>query len=115
METDCIFCKIIEKTLSATIVYEDDLVIAFDDIYPKAPIHKLIVPRQHIATLNDLEPEHTMLIGHMTQTAKNLAKELKIDESGYRLLFNCNADAGQVVFHIHMHLLGGRQLTWPPG
>jgi histidine triad (HIT) family protein len=115
MKKDCLFCEIIQGKKPAKIIYEDDLVIAFDDISPKAPIHKLIVPRKHIATINDLTPEDNELIGHMTQVAKKLAKENKIDESGYRILMNCNSDAGQVVFHIHMHLLGGRSLTWPPG
>jgi histidine triad (HIT) family protein len=113
--TDCIFCKIINKQIPATIIYEDDFVIAFDDIAPKAPIHKIIIPREHIKTINDLEPKHNELIGHMMQVAKKLAKQYGIEESGYRVLTNCNRDGGQMVFHLHMHLLGGRSLTWPPG
>ncbi len=112
---DCLFCKIINSEIPATIIYQDEQVIAFDDIYPKAPIHKLIIPRRHIATLNDTRPEDKQLLGHMLYVATQLAKEIKTDEAGYRTVMNCNADAGQEVFHIHMHLLGGRKLEWPPG
>ena len=112
---DCLFCKIVEGSIPANIIYEDKTVIAFDDINPQAPIHKLIIPRQHISTLNDLTPEHDLLIGHMLQTAKQLAKTLEIDETGYRTVINCNRNGGQVVFHLHLHLLGGRQFNWPPG
>ncbi len=115
MNADCLFCKIIKKEIPSNIIYEDDLMIAFDDINPKAPIHKLIIPKEHIETINDLTPENNVLIGKMTQTAKNLAKKFNIDETGYRLVFNCNANAGQEVYHIHLHLLGGRQFAWPPG
>lgn len=115
MNQDCLFCKIAKGEIPANIIYQDDLVLAFDDIHPKAPVHKLIIPRKHIATLNDLETEDNNLIGHMTQIAKKLAEKFKVDQSGYRVLMNCNENAGQVVFHIHMHLLGGRTLTWPPG
>jgi len=112
---DCLFCKLVKGEIPAQIIYRDDLVIAFDDISPKAPHHKLIVPHKHIATLNELHPEDNELIGHMVLTAKKLAKNLNIDEKGYRLVLNCNEQAGQTVFHIHLHLLGGRVLTWPPG
>ena len=112
---DCLFCKIAKGEMSATIVYEDDKVIAFDDIYPRAPIHKLIIPKKHIATLNDLKEEDKELVGHMHIVAAKLAKKLAIADSGYRTLFNCNVDAGQAVFHVHMHLLGGRKMHWPPG
>lgn len=105
---DCIFCKIVNKTLPAKIIYEDELVIAFDDIHPKAPIHKLIVPRQHIATLNDVTEEHQNLLDHMLMVAKKLAKDLNIDQSGYRVVINCNADGGQIVYHLHLHLMGGK-------
>jgi len=115
MEHDCLFCKIAQGEIPADIIYEDDRVIAFDDIHPKAPVHKLIIPRKHIATVNDLDPKDNELIGHMTQIAKKLAKDFKVDQSGYRILMNCNKNAGQEVFHLHMHLLGGRILTWPPG
>lgn len=112
---DCLFCKIISGEIPAKIIYQDDQVVAFDDINPQAPHHKLIVPRQHIATINDLQPEHNALIGQMVQAAKKLAHELKIADEGYRLVFNCNPGAGQTVFHIHIHLLGGRRMAWPPG
>ncbi|MBN1684684.1 MAG: histidine triad nucleotide-binding protein [Gammaproteobacteria bacterium] len=112
---DCIFCKIINKEIPAKIIYEDDRVVAFDDIEPQAPVHVLIIPKEHVATLNDLTEEHTELVGYMTQVAKKLAKELGIDEKGYRVLMNCNRQGGQAVYHIHLHLLGGRQMHWPPG
>jgi histidine triad (HIT) family protein len=112
---DCIFCKIVKQEIPATIVYQDGHVIAFDDLYPKAPIHKLIIPRKHIATLNDIENADTELMGRLFQVAKQLAKELNLDNSGYRTVMNCNSGGGQEVFHIHLHLLGGRQMYWPPG
>ena len=112
---DCLFCKIINGAIPAKIIYRDDLVAVFDDINPQAPVHKLIVPLNHIATLNDLHGEDDDLVGHMVQSGAMLAKELGIAADGYRLVFNCNADAGQSVFHIHAHLLGGRQMAWPPG
>ena len=112
---DCLFCKIANKEIPSDIIYEDDDVIAFNDITPKAPHHKLIIPRKHISTLNDLEESDTQLVGHMIQTAGKLAKELGIDDSGYRVVINVNEGGGQAVFHIHLHLLGGRALTWPPG
>ncbi len=112
---DCLFCKIAKGDIPAKIFYRDDLVVAFDDIHPQAPVHKLIIPEKHISTLNDLTPSDTPLIGHMVYTAKMIAKELNISEEGYRLVMNCNAGAGQTVFHVHIHLLGGRQMLWPPG
>jgi len=112
---DCVFCQIIRQELPTKIIYQDDLVLAFDDLHPRAPQLKLIIPRKHIATLNDLQEEDTLLAGHLFQTARHLAKELKIADSGYRVVLNCNAGAGQAVFHIHLHLLGGRPMTWPPG
>ena len=112
---DCIFCKIASHEIPATIIYEDDKIIAFDDLHPKAPQHKLIIPRKHIATLNDLTEEDSLLAGHMLLVSTQLAKKLDIAEDGYRLVINCNAAAGQEVFHIHIHLLGGRDLHWPPG
>lgn len=108
---DCIFCKIVNGTLPANIICQDKEIIVFDDINPKAPQHKLIIPRKHIATLNDLLPEDEHLASKMIVIAKQLAKELKIDQSGYRLLFNCNKDGGQIVYHLHLHLLGGCRLT----
>lgn len=112
---DCLFCKIIHGEIPAKFIYQDDLVVAFDDINPQAPHHKLIIPRKHIATLNDLSVDESALVSHMLQTAKKLANELNIADEGYRVVMNCNAGAGQTVFHIHLHLLGGRLLKWPPG
>lgn len=113
--TDCIFCKISQDNKETQLIYQDERVIAFNDIAPQAPIHVLIIPRQHIATINDANEEDTQLLGHIIQTARKLAKKLNIADNGYRLVFNCNADGGQAVYHIHLHLLGGRQLNWPPG
>lgn len=112
---DCLFCKIIEQTIPADIVWEDERVLAFRDINPQAPTHILIIPRKHIATINDIEPEDHTLIGHMVTTAKQLALQEGFSDPGYRLAMNCNEQGGQTVFHIHLHLLGGRQFTWPPG
>lgn len=112
---DCLFCKIAGGEIPAKIIYRDDKVLAFDDINPQAPQHKLIIPLQHIATLNEVEEANHDVIGHMVTTAKKLAQELGIADQGYRLVMNCNRGAGQTVFHIHAHLLGGRQMTWPPG
>lgn len=112
---DCIFCKVIKGEIPAKVVYRDDSVIAIEDINPQAPHHLLILPQKHIATLNDLNEEDNELIGHMVQTAKKLAKELGLADDGYRLVMNCNQGAGQTVFHIHLHLMGGRMFRWPPG
>src|SRR2546430_2994218 len=105
----CLFCRIIAGEISASKVYEDDHVVAFNDITPQAPMHVLVVPRQHIETLNALAPEQDTLVGEMTRRAAALAAERGYAESGYRTVFNCNADAGQAVFHIHLHVLGGRR------
>jgi histidine triad (HIT) family protein len=115
MVPGCLFCRIVAGDIPATKVFEDDRLIAFADISPQAPVHVLIVPREHIATLNDLDPAHDALVGAMTRRAAAIAKARGVDASGYRTVFNCNADAGQAVFHIHLHLLGGRTLGWPPG
>lgn len=112
---DCIFCNIVSGKTPANIVYSDDEIIAFDDIYPKAPHHKLIIPRQHIATINDLTEKEVGLVGRMIMVAKKIAIDLNIAESGYRVSINCNRDGGQVIYHLHLHLLGGRSLHWPPG
>lgn len=112
---NCLFCKIVSKELSATVIYEDEQVIAFEDLHPRAPIHTLIIPRKHIATLNDMTTEDIALSGQLLYTAQHLAKQYGIAEEGYRVVMNCNAGAGQAVFHIHLHLLGGRPLSWPPG
>ena len=108
--SDCLFCKIIEGEIPSTKVYEDDSLYAFEDINPQAPTHVLVVPKAHIATLNDLRPEDKPVVGHMLYAAAGIARDRGIHESGYRTIFNVNADAGQVVFHIHLHVLGGRQL-----
>ena len=110
-----LFTKIINREIPADIVYENDEIIAFNDINPQAPIHILIVPKKEISTINDIDEEDKGLIGEMFIAAKKIAKDLKIDESGYRTVFNCNEHAGQTVYHIHLHLLGGRHLSWPPG
>lgn len=112
---DCIFCKIIKGEIATQIVYQDEKIIAFNDKHPCAPIHQLIVPKKHIATLNDLAENENLLVGNMLQTARLLATEAHIAKSGYRAVFNCNKDGGQEVFHLHLHLLGGRALNWPPG
>jgi histidine triad (HIT) family protein len=112
---DTIFTKIINKEIPAEIVYEDDEVLAFNDINAQAPVHILIIPKREIPTLNDLNPEDELLIGKLVYRASQIAKELGISKDGYRVLFNCNEGAGQTVFHIHLHLLGGRKLNWPPG
>lgn len=113
--SDCLFCKIIDKEIPGDIVFESDEILAFNDITPQAPHHVLIIPKIHIATLNDLENKDRLVVGEMVKTASTLASEFGIAETGYRTVFNCNAEAGQTVFHIHLHLLGGRQMTWPPG
>lgn len=112
---DCLFCKIARGEIPANIIYQDDLVMAFDDINPQAPIHKIIIPKQHIATINDLTTENSELMAHMIQSAVLLAKQANLAAEGYRIVMNCNANGGQTVFHIHLHLLGGRQMGWPPG
>lgn len=112
---NCLFCKIINRTIPANIIYEDDQCLAFDDVRPQSPHHKLIVPKKHIATLNDLGEEDIELTGHLIYTAQRLAKQLNVAEAGYRVVVNCNKAAGQAVYHIHVHLLGGREMSWPPG
>ena len=112
---DCLFCKLAAGEIPATIVYEDERIVAFKDINPQAPLHVLLIPRRHIATLNDLAPEDDGIVGELTRRAAALAREQGYADRGYRVAFNCNADAGQTVFHIHMHLLAGRRLGWPPG
>lgn len=112
---DCIFCQIANHTAPANIVYEDEDVIAFHDIKPQAPVHILIIPKQHISTMNDLNEEQAYLSGKLLLTASQLAKELNLAEKGYRVTMNCNQDGGQTVYHIHLHLLAGRQMRWPPG
>ncbi len=111
----CLFCKIARAEIETDYLYENEHVLAFHDIHPQAPQHILIIPRRHIASLNDLGPDTSYLIGEMALAAKTLAGEMGFAESGYRILMNCNDDGGQTVYHIHLHLLGGRRMHWPPG
>lgn len=113
--SDCIFCRIAAGQIPATMLYDDGEVLAFRDINPEAPVHLLIVPRRHISTLNDLNEADAALIGRLYLAGKQVAAELGVAERGYRTVINCNRDAGQIVFHIHMHLLAGREMGWPPG
>jgi histidine triad (HIT) family protein len=113
--TDCLFCRLVAGDIPATIVHQSEHLVAFKDITPQAPTHVLIVPRRHIGTLNDLSPADDGLVGEMIRTAAAIAKENGHADRGYRTVFNCNADAGQTVFHLHLHLLGGRKMAWPPG
>lgn len=113
--SDCLFCKMVQGAIKPDLVMETEDLIAFRDINPQAPTHILVVPRKHISTLNDLAPGDAELLGKMTLAARTIAGQEGIADSGYRLVMNCNAGAGQTVFHIHLHLLGGRQMAWPPG
>jgi histidine triad (HIT) family protein len=113
--SDCLFCGIVDGKVKANLVYEDDAVVAFKDIAPKAPVHFLIIPRKHVASVSDIAESDRELIGAIFQVAAKLAREQGIAESGYRVVVNSGADAGQSVLHLHYHLLGGRQMTWPPG
>lgn len=110
-----LFLKIIDREIPAEIVYETDDVLAFRDINPQAPLHVLVIPKEHIRTINDLEESQEKLVGKLFTAAKKIAEREGVAEDGYRVVMNCNAGAGQTVFHIHLHLLGGRPLTWPPG
>jgi histidine triad (HIT) family protein len=112
---DCIFCKIIKKQIPCVVLYEDDKVIVFNDISPQAPVHVIIIPKQHIDDLNCLNQESSSLIGHIFMIAGKVAANLGIAESGYRIVSNCGQQGGQTVQHVHFHLLGGRMLQWPPG
>jgi histidine triad (HIT) family protein len=111
----CLFCKIVAGEIPAKIVHNDAELLAFEDIKPEAPVHILIIPKRHISTLNDMQPGDDALIGAMMRTAAALAKQRGVEASGYRTVMNCNSNAGQTVFHIHLHLLGGRRMSWPPG
>ena len=111
--TDCLFCKIVHGDIPSKKAYEDDSVFAFHDINPQAPTHILIIPKHHIATLNDVD--NTLLLGKLMRTAQQLAIEHGVADDGYRVVMNCNPKGGQEVYHIHLHLLGGRQMHWPPG
>jgi histidine triad (HIT) family protein len=113
--SDCLFCGIVEGKIKGDVVYRDDSVVAFKDINPKAPVHILIVPVKHIATLLELEDEDRELVGEMFSVANRLAEQQGISQEGFRVVANCGAHAGQTVFHVHCHLLGGRHFSWPPG
>jgi|SRR5687768_977922 histidine triad (HIT) family protein len=112
---DCLFCKVVAGEIPATVVHQDDELVAFRDINPQAPLHVLIIPKRHISTLNDLAPGDDALVGSMLRRAAAIAAEHGYGERGYRAVFNVNREAGQTVFHIHLHVLAGRGLTWPPG
>ena len=114
-DSDCLFCKIVDKDIDANVIFESDDVIAFRDINPQAPTHVLIIPKRHISTINDLVDSDTDIVGRLYLAAKEIAAQEGIADAGYRAVMNCNAAAGQTVFHIHLHLLGGRNLSWPPG
>jgi len=111
----CVFCRIVEHKVPAQIVHADDLTVAFQDLRPQAPLHVLVIPKKHISTLNDLAVDDNPLVGHMFQVAKTVAQQFNVHEKGYRTVFNVNAGAGQSVYHIHLHVLGGRMFSWPPG
>ena len=113
--SNCLFCKILSGDIPADIVYESETAIAFRDINPQAPTHVLIIPRKHIATINDIVEEDELLVGSLYSAAREIAAAEGIAEDGFRAVMNCNEGAGQTVFHIHLHLLGGRPFTWPPG
>ena len=112
---NCLFCKIIENKIPSKKVYEDEEVFAFEDISPQSPVHILIIPKKHIATSLDLKNEDNELIGRLYQVANKIAKDRGVADKGFRLVMNCNSDAGQTVFHLHLHLLAGRPMHWPPG
>ncbi len=112
---DCLFCKIARQEIKARLVYEDEEVVAFDDINPQAPVHSLVIPRKHIPSMNQLSEGEERLLGKVLTAARKLAEAKGIHQKGYRLVVNTNAEAGQTVFHLHVHLLGGRAMHWPPG
>jgi len=113
--TDCLFCKMVAGDIQPDVVFEDDEVLAFRDANPQAPLHVLVIPKTHIATANELTAETAGVLGKMYLAAKQIAADEGVAEPGYRMVMNCNAGAGQSVFHIHLHLLGGRPMHWPPG
>jgi len=114
-EQDCLFCRILDGEIPADIIHESESTVAFRDLNPQAPTHVLIIPRRHIATINDIEPDDEELIGSLYSAAKQVAQDEGLTEDGYRVVMNCGEGAGQSVFHLHLHLLGGRPLNWPPG
>jgi histidine triad (HIT) family protein len=112
---NCLFCKIAQGEMPTAVVFENDQIMAFRDLNPQAPKHVLIIPKRHIATINEAQEDDQALLGAMILAAKHIAQAEGLSEEGYRLVFNTNPNGGQTVFHIHLHLLGGRQMTWPPG
>jgi histidine triad (HIT) family protein len=111
----CLFCRIIAGEIPGKFLYQDDRLVVLQDVNPQAPLHALVIPRQHIATLNDLTADNDGLVGEMVRRAAAVANEQGVAEKGYRAVFNCNSEAGQTVFHIHLHVVGGRPMAWPPG
>lgn len=111
----CLFCRIIAGEIPGKFLYQDDRLVVLQDVNPQAPLHALVIPRQHVASLNDLSAENDGLVGEMIRRAAQVAREHGVADSGYRTVFNCNREAGQTVFHIHLHVLGGRPMAWPPG
>lgn len=114
-QSECLFCKILNGDIPADIIYESETALAFRDINPKAPTHVLIIPRQHIASINDIDESDREIVGSLFTAARDIAKHEGVADDGYRVTMNCNAAAGQTVFHLHLHMLGGRALGWPPG
>ena len=113
--SECLFCNIVEKKISAKIVYEDDLALAFDDINPQAPVHTLVIPKKHVAAVQDCHAQDQGLLGHLLFVSVKVAKQKGLTESGYRMVANTGRDGGQTVSHLHFHVMGGRHMTWPPG
>ena len=115
MSSDCLFCKIVAGEIPAELVYESDTAVAFRDINPQAPTHVLVIPRKHISTINDITSDDETIVGSLYTAAREMAAAEGIADDGYRAVMNCNEGAGQSVFHIHLHVLGGRAMSWPPG
>jgi histidine triad (HIT) family protein len=113
--SDCIFCKIVGREIPARVVYEDDVLLAFEDIKPQAPVHILIIPKDHFASLAEASEQTSALLGRLLLQAKDIARLKNLEETGYRIVLNTGRDSGQDVPHLHFHLLGGRRMTWPPG
>ncbi len=112
---DCIFCKVAKKEIPAKIIFENKDLVAFEDLHPQAPVHVLLIPKKHIPTLDKISDQDLALVGKLVGAAKEIAAEKKIAGPGFRLVLNCNPDGGQLIYHLHLHLLGGRQMHWPPG
>jgi histidine triad (HIT) family protein len=113
--TDCLFCKMVSGEITPDVVYETDSLLAFRDIAPISPVHILVIPKKHIVNIAELEDEDTLLMGELVQAAKKIAKDEGLADSGYRTVMNCREDGGQTVYHMHLHVVGGRAFTWPPG